>query len=367
MKVFFDGQVFNSPAYGGGGRFFYELIWRLTEMPQCEVVLFAGAYRTPLPLGRLVFKCHPFYGLRTPPLGPLRRLVEPKLQSLGRWCLDHSKVDVYHPTYYLSLEPRRKTPLVVTIFDLNHELYPQHYPNSPILGQRKRMLGEATAVVCISETTRRAALKIYPEIAGKVSAIPLASSLQPSTETTPRPTEGKPYFLYVGNRNGYKNFRVMVEACRAVPRFTENFMLICYGGGRFTHEEQQTLAKSGLQACVRQQAGDDRLLADLYGGAICFVYPSLDEGFGIPLLEAMNCRCAVLASRIPVFEEVAGEAAAYFDPGSPEELADRMREMVDDPERRQALVRAGTQRATLFSWERCARQHYELYAEIVSG
>jgi glycosyltransferase involved in cell wall biosynthesis len=367
MRVFFDNEAFKSKGHGGIARLFFEVISKLAGSPQCEVDWFAGAYRTPMPLGSLAGKCRRFYGVRMPPLGPARKAIEPVIGALGRWCLEHSGADVYHHTYYQPFESRRKIARVVTVYDLTHERCPQFFAGDPTVQNRQAALRDASAVVCISASTRDQLLEFYPEVGAKTTVILLASSLQLPSGTPPAAPGEQPYFLYVGNRHPYKNFGVLLEACRLLPGFARDFRLICFGGGPFTAEEERVLAGIGLRSRVDQLSGDDQLLAALYRDAICFIYPSLEEGFGIPLLEAMNCRCAVLASRIPVFEEVAGDAAAYFDPNSAEELAARMRQMLDDPASKQELVRAGTRRAGDFSWDRCAKEHLTLYTSVAGG
>jgi glycosyltransferase involved in cell wall biosynthesis len=366
MRIFFDHEAFNSKAYGGGGRVFCDLIAALTDLPNCEVDWFAGAYRTPLPLRSVARNCRHFYGLRTPPLGPLRRMIEPAVEPIGRWCLDHSGADVYHLTYYHPLKSRRKIARVITIHDMIHERFPQYFPGDPTTGNRRAALRDAAAVVCVSAATRDRLLELYPETAEKTSVILSASSLQlPAGAPPPRAGE-KPYVLYVGNRGRYKNFGLLLEACSRLAGFGPDFTLKCFGGEKLSPDEQKVLAERGLASSVEQFAGDDAMLAGLYRDAICLVYPSLEEGFGLPLLEGMNCGCALLASRIPPFEEVAAEAAIYFDPTSVEELTGRLREMIEQPEQRQELIRAGTRRAALFSWKRCAAEYYEVYSRVVS-
>jgi glycosyltransferase involved in cell wall biosynthesis len=364
MRVFFDDQQFGASVVGGGGRMFVELIDQLAGMPRCEVVWFAGAYRTPLPIGSVARKCRRFYGVRAPALGPLRRLLVPAVKTLGRRCLENSGANIYHPTYYAPYRTARKIAQVVTIFDMNHECYPQFFPDNPMAGQRVEAMRRADAIVCISASTRDQLLEFHPEMTSKTRVIPLASSLRLPAGASPPAAGQKPYFLYVGNRPSYKNFPVLVEACRRLPHFARDFSLKCFGGKAFTADEQRLLAEGRLETCVEQLSGSDAMLVKLYRDAICLVYPSLAEGFGIPLLEAMNCRCAVLASDIPVFREVAGDAAAYFGPGSPEELMERMREMVADSSRKQELIRAGEIRAPAFSWQRCAQQHLALYEDL---
>ncbi|MGZ4385253.1 MAG: glycosyltransferase family 4 protein [Gaiellaceae bacterium] len=105
-------------------------------------------------------------------------------------------------------------------------------------------------------------------------------------------------------------------------------------------------------------------LADLYRRAACLVFPSLYEGFGQPPLEAMACGCPVACSDIPVLREVCGDAARFFDPKSPEAIAEAVSELLDRPG---DLLERGIERAASFTWERSAREHEQVYRELVAG
>jgi glycosyltransferase involved in cell wall biosynthesis len=110
----------------------------------------------------------------------------------------------------------------------------------------------------------------------------------------------------------------------------------------------------------------DEDLRALYSSCALFVYPSLYEGFGLPVLEAMQCAAPVLASRIPAHAEVAADAALLFDPDHPDDLARAIKELLPNEDARRRLSDAGLKRAAQFSWERAARETLEVYAEASS-
>lgn len=110
----------------------------------------------------------------------------------------------------------------------------------------------------------------------------------------------------------------------------------------------------------------DEGLADYYKHACCFVFPSLYEGFGIPILEAFACRCPVVCSNTGSFPEIAGDAAVYFDPGNIDSVQDALRRIIERGDLRENLIRKGRERNGKYSWERTAQMTHELYVDTMN-
>ena len=177
----------------------------------------------------------------------------------------------------------------------------------------------------------------------------------------------QPYVLFVGMRAAYKNFDRLLDALAHSPQLPSDLRLACFGGGPLTPAERERIAAAGLAHRVHPFGGGDHVLASLYAHASAFVYPSLYEGFGIPLLEAMHYGCPVLASRIACFVEVAGPAVLYFEPHDPEDLGGQLARLLSDSALRAGLVAAGKERERQFSWERCARETVDFYRAVCGG
>jgi glycosyltransferase involved in cell wall biosynthesis len=143
--------------------------------------------------------------------------------------------------------------------------------------------------------------------------------------------------------------------------------LICFGGGKFSPAEQRLMCDvlKIRRGRVHHMEGPDAVLANLYRDAGVLVYPSKDEGFGIPLLEAMSMGCPVVCSDINIFREVAGEAAEYVDPWKMESIAAGIERVIGDTERRQVLQAQGKRRIGIFSWQRCAVETINVYRELI--
>lgn len=166
----------------------------------------------------------------------------------------------------------------------------------------------------------------------------------------------RPYVFAVSSMAGHKNFKLVLEALALLP--DAPFDVAIAGGAN-----PSVFGNAGvLQSTRVKWLGyvSDSELRSLYEGAMCFVFPSLYEGFGIPPLEAMHCGCPVLASTAASIPEVCGEAALYFDPSSAEQLAARLRQVSTDADLRASLTKAGFIQTRKFSWEKGARQLLEI-------
>ncbi len=174
-----------------------------------------------------------------------------------------------------------------------------------------------------------------------------------------------PYFLYVGQRSGYKNFARLLNAYASLPRIRNEFDLISFGTNAFTPQEKEAIHSLGLDPMrVRHLSGDDASLAYLYRKATAFVYPSLYEGFGLPPLEAMSLGCPVLCSNTSSMPEVVGDAGLFFDPLDSEAIRQAMESVASSLELRRDLISRGTQRVKSFSYDRCAAETLAVYGSL---
>jgi glycosyltransferase involved in cell wall biosynthesis len=165
----------------------------------------------------------------------------------------------------------------------------------------------------------------------------------------------RPYILAVSSMAAHKNFRLVLDAVCSLEN--PPFDIAIAGGAN-----SRVFGDAGMIHSDRVKwlgYVSDAELRALYESAMCFVFPSLYEGFGIPPLEAMNCGCPVLASDAASIPEVCGDAALYFDPKNPTELATLLMKIAENPALRNELILKGYTQAALFSWEKAARQVIE--------
>ena len=140
---------------------------------------------------------------------------------------------------------------------------------------------------------------------------------------------------------------------------------MCAGGGKFTREEMQLLSTLGIIGQISQYDLSDDNLAHFYKNALAFIFPSLYEGFGIPILESFACGCPLLCSDTSSLPEIAGEAACYFDPYSEASIQNVLLKVLEDTHLRNDLILKGYERLKKFSWQQTAEQTKKIYESVL--
>jgi glycosyltransferase involved in cell wall biosynthesis len=371
MKAVLDGIIYETQSRGGISRLYSEILPRICAMEESLNITLLTANRPKQPLPTHPQIVHRSYISVDRVFRPWRLWAPayPKLRSLVlglAWGLDHGSL--WHSTYY-TMRPRWTGPKVVTVVDMIHERFSHLFstPADERFRQRKRrcILG-ADKVICISHTTEQEVQEFLGIPSDRTEVVALACSnnfgiLESDAESSVIPTED-PYLLYVGTRSYHKNFSLVLEAYSGWNRRNE-FSLITVGVP-WSNEETQCLHDLGLSGRVYLLSDtDDDQLCQLYNRASAFIYPSLFEGFGIPLLEAMACGCPIVASRIPSTLEVAKECPIYFEPTEPDDLV-RAFDLAISEGRDSERVRAGLQAVRRYSWDETARQTLEVYRAV---
>ena len=313
--------------------------------------------------------------------GPLGRLV-------GRWGrlawanplaieVFAGDVDVFHALNYFFPAQRGRAALVVTVHDLSALRHPEWHPSRRALLHRlafRRTIEAVDHVIAVTEAVRAeviADLGVPPE---RVTAI-----LHGATPGfLPRkPAELKPildrcglasgeYLLWAGAIEPRKNLIRLVEAVAALQarrRGTPPLVLAGPSGWRNREIRRRMDAARPSVRYLGYVSSED--MAALMAGCAAFVFPSLYEGFGLPVLEAMACGVPVITSRGGALEEVAGDAAILVDPLDPEAIAAGIETVLDDAALRESLVKKGLARAAQFSWERTATETLRVYERAI--
>lgn len=365
MNILYDFQIFAMQRYGGVSRYFYELISKFLDSQETDVSLFMGSYINEYGIEKREndfknFKGHRFHGNQR-----LKRFVFFKNEFKFRSFLKGINTDIYHPTYYRNFDFVKRKKMVMTVHDLTHEMYPGSFKYPKLLPNlRKKQLEKADGIICVSESTKKDLIKYYPVKEDIISVIHHANSLQPPLNTAP--LFDKPYLLFVGGRAGYKNFSLLYNVFKNNRTLNKDYLLVCYGGNNFSWEELEKFSMDDMNEKIKWIAGDDSVLANLYLNAAAFIYPSLNEGFGIPILEAMSLECPVLAANKSSLPEVGSDAAMYFDPESENELEEKLNLLLSDNEIRSQMIKKGVERNSNFTWEKCARETLDFYNKILS-
>lgn len=284
--------------------------------------------------------------------------------------------ELFHATEHLLL-PLAHVPTVLTVHDLVFQRYPQYHKRYNYLYLRTAMplyCRRATSIIAVSASTRDDLVRYYRIPASKITVIPEAAAAafcpQPSnTIQRVRQLYGLPerYLLTVGTIEPRKNLARLLDVC--TPLFAANLVdsLVIVGKEGWMYEElfRQMAAYQYRERVQRLGYVAEADLPAIYGGAMITVQPSLYEGFGLPVLEAMACGSPVCASRVSSLPEVGGNAARYFDPLSVEDMTQCLRQVLLDNTLQLEMHTSSLQRAAQFSWRQTALKTLAVYNRLV--
>ena len=365
MKIFYDGLIYSiyRKRPGGISNFFDHLISRVSETHQC-LLTSCRPRDLPHPNGPFLKISRNSFDFR---LGPINQYIWKHKFSLKSTVF---RPNLVHCTFYDKPSIySNNLPVIYTCYDMIAEKWSRQLDlDGRHAAMKKKCFDRASAIPCISESTRNDLLALYPYLEPKVSVIPLAGELKPVDEFSnyiPFASNSNPYLLYVGARNSYKNFPRLVLAFAKVATMFPN-MCLNVVGAPFTTEEMELF--EALNISSRINIYPDISDADLYGlysQALAFVYPSLYEGFGLPLLEAMALGAPVLTSNTSSMPEVVGNAALLFNPESVDSIGDAIMEIVLRDDLREDLRRKGFLQCQRFSWGATCDQYMNLYRMVL--
>lgn len=377
LKVLYDHQIFSMQRLGGISRYYVELVNHYEKQSDMEVHLSVGEVLTFDLRGTRTYReqCSRPSDLRRRIYGfsKARAGVDLMYWSNKRRSLDavrRGDFDIFHPTYYdpYFLDAIGDKPFYLEVHDMTHEVYPEFFPLSSKVPDWKRALVErANRIVTVSDNTRDDLIRFYGVEPGRVRTIRQGISLHPESS---RPEDAPPdlpdkYLLFVGTRSSYKNFYLFAEAAAFHMANDKGLCLVCAGGGPLTADETMFLRRLGIDGRTRQYDINDRSLCQLYKRARAFVFPSLYEGFGLPVLESFACGCPAILASAASLPELGGDAAIYFEPKSHDSIADAMAQVVDDDDLRGKMIERGLARSKSFSWNRTAEETKKVYREMV--
>lgn len=386
MRVLYDHQAFTMQHFGGVSKSFCELIRHLPSNILYDIAIkeSKNLHLNSTVLNADIAKSEKFDFFSYKRLFHFRgdvRLYEyakripliPILENVNRRyaikVLKRKNFDIFHPTffddYFLNLLNNK--PFVLTIHDMMPELFPQYYgfKDSQIL-MKKRLAKYASAIVTVSQHTKKDIIQILGVPDNRIRVIYHGGPER--KHSVLQALFDFPYFLYVGTRWGYKNFsRLLMEFRDFKFRRKEyaDIRLVCTGMP-FNDDENKQIFNLNLENSIIGLNATDTQLESLYSNAIAFVFPSLYEGFGMPILESYAYGCPVLLNNKSCFPEIARDAAIYFNSDEKESnIADYMELIVNlKQSERQSLINKGYERLSAFSWEKSSQELAKLYESI---
>lgn len=356
--ILYDPQMFDIQDYGGISRYFANLISGVNS---------TNNFKATIPL---LYSSN--YYLRDVPQifnNKIGRTLLRKYRRRAKWNqiyakqqIKKSNFDLLHATYYnpYFLENLKK-PLVITIHDMIYENYPDLFPEAAqVIAQKKLMIESASSIITISEFTKKQLFKFYPNLSIPVKVVYHGIPDVRITETKEKLP--KKYLLYVGDRFAeYKNFKFFIEAIAPFLKMEKDLFLICAGGSPFRFNEYTLFEGFGVSNSIIQLNASDALLKQLYRQALLFIYPSLEEGFGLPLLEAFSNGCMIACANCSCFPEVGGKAVSYFDPLNLHSIRYTIQESIENPELRMAKINFGYEQLKKFSFTKSLNETLDIY------
>ncbi len=276
--------------------------------------------------------------------------------------------DIVHGTNYV-VPPSRSGARLVTVHDLTAWRFPQlvdrHSRAYPTL--LRRAVDSGAEIHCVSSAIAREVVEELAVDAAIVHVVPNGfDRRRPGNAASARTRIGAPYVLAIGTIEPRKDYVGLVQAMSAVWADHPDVKLVIVGGDGWGVDEFDAASRTAGAGdrIVRLGYVSDADKADLIAGAELLAYPSVYEGFGLPVLEAMDAGLPVVATAVEAVVEVAGDAAMLVPPNEPDQLAAAIATLLTDSDARGRLIDAGRERAARFSWERTAEQLLELYLDL---
>jgi alpha-1,3-rhamnosyl/mannosyltransferase len=376
MKVVVNGIPLLSPR-SGVGNYVYQTFKALTAVPDgCECYFFYGLQSSPILRDRAV---EPYLSLRRfiKGLGNAYPAYRTTLDLLFKIGQRFRTYDLYHETNYVPMI--FDGPTVVTIFDLSFHLYPETHPKDRIRHMQKYFytrLSRVSHFITISNAMKDEMVKHLQLEPNRITVTPLGIDdlFQPvrldfmKSVLSEYGLKSNRYVLCVGTLEPRKNIHALLRAYASLSDSLRlAYPLVLAGGmGWLMDDLGEEIKRLGIDKTTILTGYVLREhLPALYSGATVFVYPSLYEGFGLPVLEAMACGAPVITSNVSSLPEVVGDAGVLVDPNDVKGLRSEIEHLISDRTYSSLLRNRGLQRSKQFTWENCARKTLDVYRRVL--
>ncbi|HSP15897.1 MAG TPA: glycosyltransferase family 1 protein [Thermoanaerobaculia bacterium] len=365
LRIGVDIRPFYEPLTGVGW-YLYHLLHELARHQDVEIFLFGDARMTDegphlhadLPPNAQL--C--MFDLRGEPKSNLARPLT--AAAYVAWIALTDCDVIFGANYFLprlmGAVARRR---VMTVHDLTYKRYPELLQKETLENLERQMAREvalADAIICVSESTRDDLLHFYEVDSRRVYAI--HSGIAPLPQAAPIPGLPRRYILFVSTIEPRKNVGVLLDAFARIRDEYEGSLVIA---GKIGWKSEEIAERLREPRVVHLDYLPPPELATAYANADLFVFPSIYEGFGFPMLEAMQQGVPVIAARSSSLPEVGGDAALYFDPRDAEELASQIRRVLREGMLWQGLIARGRERAAMFRWDLTAELTLEVLRSVV--
>ncbi|MEI6191054.1 MAG: glycosyltransferase family 1 protein [bacterium] len=367
MKIYFDGAIYSWQKGGGIYKYFDEILNYCGKDKGLETTLLMPTpiHKTPDIKNVSIKYLTPLRKVPGFIFEPVRKIMSPINRLFFEKYFKRVDAGVFHSTYYTTYKNLR-IPQVLTVHDMTYEKFPNFFSSTGakrFMANKKKCLMRADSIICVSEATKKALLNLYEIEERKISVIyhGISESFLRETVKYKNILLDKPYFLFVGNRRDYKNFNFFIEAFSKWNK-NKNYNLLTIGGGKLSEEEILLINKLSLNKQVKHLGSvEEKYLKDICQRSEAFVFPSLDEGFGLPIIEAISSKTIVIASNIEVFKEIGENMLIYFDPKETDSIINALEKSTLKETGPEELEKRAKYVVDKFSWNKCAKETIEIY------
>ncbi len=362
MKILYDYQMFSIQKVGGVTRYFCELMKNIPREHQFNLsVIFSD--------NQYLKENYKFFKkLNILPRQNFKGkyFIEKKISAFNRYYSERNisanNFDIFHPTYYGNYFLKiLKKPYVLTVHDLILFKFDDPFFTAGKKHQMENAIKTANRIIAISENTKRDLEEILGVNPAKIDVIYHGYNKSVSHKKT---TGYGKYILFVGRRSLYKNFVTFAKAVSKLLNREKDIKLVCVGSP-FDSEEMTLLSQLEISDQAIAINVDDDSLNNLYADALVFVFPSLYEGFGMPILEAYANDCPVCLSNTSCFPEIAENAGVYFNPYDEESILNSIEKIIYHDDFRKEIIEAGKVRLNEFSWQKAAKETISSYQKTI--
>lgn len=383
MKVLYDYQAFTYQKFGGVSKQACIFLKNMPEDVEYEIALTESDNMNLREYGLManIKPCkHNYESFLKGISFPWKHKLYRGLEELGiyntptvvgkRYSIEklkEGKFDVFHPTFFdpYFVPFLNGKPFVLTVHDCIYEVLKEEgtIKDNIQIHQREKLCPLASHIVVASENTKKDLMKYYDIPSEKITVIYRVAPESRERRSLPN-IIGRPYILYIGVRGLHKGWAEMVTQISDFIR-NNDIILVC-SGANFTKDELDLLQRLGISNKVISKLASSDEICSLYNNAEVFIYPSLYEGFGIPIVEGFAMGCPVLLNRRSSLPEIGGDAAAYFNLDDKHSLSEVLEKVVLTPSVQASMVQNGYERVRIFTPQNAVAKYCKVYKNVYS-
>jgi glycosyltransferase involved in cell wall biosynthesis len=359
LQIFLDNIVFNIQKFGGASTYWSELQKYFIKLNNVNIIIQNKEQQPSAPEDQTKGS-NVKYILETLLPASITRYLPLTVRLPAK--------SLYHASYYRTCL-QKNVVNIFTVHDFTHKKglaskFPRKLVHISLTGIGIR---NADGIICISENTKKDLMFYYPQIPeNKIKVIYHGVSehffpveKKPNNILNDVLNLNEPFVLFIGKRGGYKKFDIVAEAIKKV----ENFNLVIIGGGELSIEELTYLNSNLKGSFIKLDGLNNIELNALYNNAFALIYPSVYEGFGFPVVEAMRAGCPVISNNLSSIPEVGGDAIIMIDEISADSIVEKIN-LLKQNEVRLSMINKGLKQSEKFTWEKCFNETYSFYKEI---